>query len=234
MQTPSLTQFFTEIERTTFSSLWKHKNTQDRWTVLNSKRSARCITFKLDYRATETTGAPCSRKTDTVIDAVELRSQGSPCTYRQRLKKFVAKKKKRHSGEMTAASADGAGQWDVCMEKNGSRSMLITLQKTQLYTHQGLQHMPRYPDPDRRDSGMQSWTHWHRREVLNKTLKAQAIRPTINIWDPMKMKTFYTAKGTIKWGEIAAERVGQYFYQLYVWWRNIYYLWRCKKISSRK
>jgi hypothetical protein len=49
-------------------------------------------------------------ETDTVIIGVELRTQRSPCTYRQICKKNLTKKWKRHSRETTAAVGDGAGQ----------------------------------------------------------------------------------------------------------------------------
>lgn len=48
------TQFFTDLERTVFSFIWKHKRLKIAKTILNNKRTIGIITipaFKMYYRA---------------------------------------------------------------------------------------------------------------------------------------------------------------------------------------
>jgi hypothetical protein len=64
---------------------------------------------------------------------------------------------------------------------------------------QGPQHKFRYTKPDRREIRDSLELIITGGKFLNRTSLAQALRPTINKWNLMKLRSFYPAKNTIIW-----------------------------------
>jgi hypothetical protein len=72
------------------------------------------------------------------------------------------------------------------------------------------QHETRYTKSNRTENRKEPQTHWHRGKFWNRTPMAQALRSTIDKWDPVKLKSFCKLKDTIKrskkqptdWGKI--------------------------------
>lgn len=52
------------------------------------------------------------------------------------------------------------------------------------------------------------------KDFLNRTLIAQALRPTVNKWDLMKLESFCMAKGTVSLDKAADYRMIKDLYQL--------------------
>jgi hypothetical protein len=59
------------------------------------------------------------------------------------------------------------------------------LHKAQLQVDQGPQHKTRYTKSNKRESGKEPQTHWHRQIFLNRTPMAQALRLRV---DKLKKK----------------------------------------------
>ena len=73
----------------------------------------------------------------------------------------------------------------VGMQKKASRSISITLHKTQIQLEKRPQHSTRYTEPDRQERGNSfedlniADRPQHRRQLLNRTPVAQALRSTV-------------------------------------------------------
>jgi hypothetical protein len=48
------------------------------------------------------------------------------------------------------------------MQKNENRPVFVTLHKAQVQVDQGPQHKTRYTESNRKESGKEPRTHWHR------------------------------------------------------------------------
>lgn len=71
---------------------------------------------------------------------------------------------------------------------------------------QGSQHKARYIKSDR--SGQYSGTHWHRKTLLNRALRAQSPRTTIKELGLKILKSFYVEKKQI-FKKVAGHRMGK-------------------------
>jgi hypothetical protein len=75
---------------------------------------------------------------------------------------------------------------------------------------QGPPYKTRFKEPNRRESGKEPQTHWHRENLLNRTPMAYALRSRIDKWDRIKLKSFCKAKDTVnrtKWQPTDWEKI---------------------------
>ena len=93
------------------------------------------------------------------------------------------------------------------MQKNEKRHTYIILHKAQVQVDQGPQHITRYTDSNRGDSGKGPHTHWHRRNFLNRT--SMALRSRLDKWDLMKLKKLLEGKGYSQQDKLATYRLGK-------------------------
>ena len=104
------------------------------------------------------------------------------------------KEAKKVHGKKKESSINDAGlivRWYV---ENENSSIFATLHKAQVHMDQVLQYKTRYTESNRRESGKESQTHFHRRKFLNRNPMAQALRTRVYKWDLMKLKRFCKAK----------------------------------------
>jgi hypothetical protein len=69
--------------------------------------------------------------------------------------------------------------------------------KSQVKMKQAPPHESRYTESNRRDCGVNSQTHKHRKKILKRTPMAYALRPRIDKWDLIKLKSFCKEKDTV-------------------------------------
>jgi hypothetical protein len=77
----------------------------------------------------------------------------------------LTKKPKIHNGKKKASSIKSAGLTGCLYVEKWNRPIFVTLHKAQVQVNQGPQHKIRYTESNRRESGKEPWTHWHRGNV---------------------------------------------------------------------
>lgn len=93
---------------------------------------------------------------------------------------------------------------DGLMQKNKNGFVFITLQRTKVQIDQRLQHQTRYSKSDKR-------THWDQKGFSAQNTVAQSLRPEINRWDFMKLKSFLYSKVHHNLSKVAAYRLVKLF-----------------------
>lgn len=92
---------------------------------------------------------------------------------------------KVHIGKILSLATSNTSQ-NVWLYK--IRSISITLHKAQIRINWGSQHKARYCESDRKENKQYLWPCWLRQVFPNRTMIAQAWRPTINKFEPHEIK----------------------------------------------